>query len=240
MTRRRFSPPFTTVWSRKDRSGSHAQKTTIGGKSVEEKKTIDVTAKGISELAFPTAIKRGEAAKPQAKDEVPRADDEAIIELTVAAGDDKDVIRRVVPIHPYGMPIYGVAGGSASSDTTVWVELPQISDLKSQSLQILVGPTIQRSLLDVLFGPAPACQYEAAMFASGLDSTTSDLLAGLALQKLLATTRDASGPHAQALDARIRASISLLTSSQQEDGGWSWTGSGGASHRLTSARAVWA
>ncbi len=219
-------------------------KTTIGGKSVEEKKTIDVTAKGISELAFPTVVKRGEAetAKPPSakQTEAPVANDTAIVELTVAAGDDKDVVRRIIPIHPYGMPIYGVAAGSASSDTTVWVELPQISDLKSQNLQILVGPTIQRSLLDVLFGPAPACQYEAAMFASGLDSTTSDLLAGLALQKLLATTRDATGPHAQALDARIRASTSLLISSQQEDGGWSWTGGAGGSHRLTSARAVWA
>ncbi len=38
----------------------------------------------------------------------------------------------------------------------------------------------------------------------------------------------------------IRSAISLLVSSQQDDGGWSWTGRGTASHRLTSARVVWA
>ena len=163
-----------------------------------------------------------------------------MIELTVTSGNETDVIRRVVPIRPYGMPVYATAGGSASADTTVWVEPPAQMALASPSLEILVGPTIERSLLDVLFGPAPACQFESLRFASGIDSTTSDLMAAIALEKLLGTTRDAAGPNAQALDARVRSAISLLVSSQQDDGGWTWTGAKGASHRLTSARAVWA
>ena len=212
-----------------------------------------MTAKGLSELSFPAAIQlecqlgQRSAAKPasaataerRTPSDVP-TNDEAIVELTVTSGNETDTIRRVVPIRPFGLPVYATAGGSASADTTVWVEAPQQMTLASPSLQILVGPTIQRSLLDVLFGPAPACQLEALDVASGLDSTTSDLLAALALQKLLGTTRDAAGPHAEALDARVRSSISLLVSSQQDDGGWSWTGHAGASHRLTSARVVWA
>ena len=65
-------------------------------------------------------------------------------------------------------------------------------------------------------------------------------MAAIGLQKLLAGTRQAGGPEALALDARVRGALSLLISSQNDDGGWSWTGGAGASHRLTSARALWA
>ena len=122
----------------------------------------------------------------------------------------------------------------------MWVEAPPKMPLAGPSLQVLIGPSVERSLLDVLFAPAPACQFDSLRVASGLDSTTSDLLAALAVQKLLSSSRDSAGPHAAALDARIRGAVSLLVSSQQEDGGWSWTGRGTASHRLTSARVLWA
>ena len=49
-------------------------------------------------------------------------------------------------------------------------------------------------------------------------------------EKLLGKAREAGGPQAQALDARVRATVSLLVSSQNDDGGWSWTGRGGGSH----------
>jgi hypothetical protein len=138
------------------------------------------------------------------------------------------------------LPVYATAGGSATADTTVWVEAPKEMPLTAPSLQILIGPTVEQSLLDALLAPPPACQFESLRVASGLDSTTSDLLAALALQKLIGKTREAGGPQAAALDARIRSTVSSLVSSQHDDGGWSWTGAGGASHRLTSARALWA
>ena len=39
---------------------------------------------------------------------------------------------------------------------------------------------------------------------------------------------------------RIRSALGQLISSQQDDGGWTWTGHGKGSHRFTSARVVWA
>ena len=51
-------------------------------------------------------------------------------------------------------------------------------------------------------------------------------MASWALQKLLAESRDEGGPTSQALDQRIRAAISALIASQNDDGGWSWTGLG--------------
>ena len=42
-------------------------KTTIGGKSVEEKKTLTVTAKGVEELTFKASLKREAGVEPSAK-----------------------------------------------------------------------------------------------------------------------------------------------------------------------------
>ena len=66
-------------------------------------------------------------------------------------------------------------------------------------------------------------------------------MAALGLQKLIGASRDSGGPEAMALDSRIRGSISLLLSAQNDDGGWSWTGTpGAASNRYASCRVVWA
>ncbi|HXT61180.1 MAG TPA: alpha-2-macroglobulin family protein, partial [Pirellulales bacterium] len=232
-------------------------KTTIGGKAVEEKKTLDA-GKGIHELTFKTSLKRpaAEEEKPAAKDAAKadakvddKADDKqaapdeslsAAFELTVKAGERSDVLRRSVPLEPYGMRVFATAGGTATSDTTVWVEPPADMPLEARTLEVLVGPNVERSLLDILFAPAPLCQFEAVRIASGLDTTASDLMAAVALQKLVGATRQAGGPQAEALDSRIRASLSLLVSSQNDDGGWSWTGKAGASNRYTSSRMAWA
>ncbi len=214
-------------------------KTTVGAKSVEEHQTIDVKAKGLAEIAFRAAVRRPAPSPSEGEGRGEGA--AATFELTIKAGGKTDTIRRSIPIHPYGLAVYATAGGSATADTTVWVAAAPQMPVTAPNLQIIVGPTVQRSLMDVLFGPVPACQLESQMISSGIDTTTSDLLAALALQKLLGTTRDATGPEAAALDGRIRSAISGLVSSQQEkEGGWSWSGYGGECHRFTSARAVWA
>ena len=78
-----------------------------------------------------------------------------------------------------------------------------------------------------MLAPAPWCQLEVGRLASGLESATSDVMASLGLQKLLGGSREAGGPEALALDSRIRGSVSLLLSAQNDDGGWSWTGTPG-------------
>ncbi len=150
------------------------------------------------------------------------------------------MVKRTVPIRPYGMPVYAAASGSATSDTTAFVEPPEGMTLESPKLEILVGPSMEQSLLDALLAPAPLCQFDALRLASGLDTATSDLMAAIGLQRLVGATRQAGTPQAEALDARVRSSLSLLVSSQNDDGGWSWTGRTGQSNRYTSARVVWA
>ena len=214
-------------------------KTTIGGRTTTEKKTLDVTAKGVKELSFKAKLDRPEAAKDdKAADEAP----EVIVafEMIVEAAGKRDVVRSFVPLKPYGMPVFATASGAATTDTTALIEAPAKMTVERPSLQLIIGPTVEKTLLDIVLGPAPWCQLEAIRLTTGLESTTSDLMAALGLQKLIGASREGGRPEAQALDGRVRSSVSILISSQNDDGGWSWTGRGGASERYGAARVVWA
>jgi len=214
-------------------------KTTVAGRTIQEKKTIDVAAKGIEELVFESTLNRPE--KPAGeKDAAADAEINVAFELSITAGERTDVVRRTVPLKPYGEPVFATAGGSATSDVTAWVEPPKDMPLEGPALQILIGPNVERSLLDIVLAPAPLCQIATGRYSAGLESATSDLMASLALQKLLGGAREAGGPEAAALDGRVRSSIGLLVSSQNDDGGWSWTGRGGGSQRYGSSQIVWA
>ena len=117
-------------------------KTTIAGRMVEEKKTIDATAKGIHELRFKATMNRPSKNADGAGESNPEIDVQ--FELIVKAGQRLDVVHRAVPLKPYGIPVFATAGGSAESDTTSWVEPPKGMPLESPGLQILIGPSIER------------------------------------------------------------------------------------------------
>ncbi len=213
-------------------------KTTIGGRTIAEAKTITVDGKGIREVVFPVDLKGGEWRVESGER---RGERETIaFALSVsAAGQKEDVSQRSVPLLPYGMPVYAAVSGVATSDTTAWVEPPRGMTIQRPTLSVLLGPTVDESLLDVLFGSPLPCQYEAERIASDVETAASDLMAGLGLQKLLGLTREAGGPQAERLDARIRSAVTLLVSSQNVAGGWGWTASADASDRYATARALW-
>jgi len=216
-----------------------ALRTTIGGRTVEEKKTLSVQSKGLHEVGFRVALQPPEGGQSAAAAGAgsPR---EVAFELSVSAGELRDTLRRTVPLVAYGAGAMAAASGVSTGDATAWLELPPDVPPNQAALQIAIGPTIQRSLLDILLGPALPGRLENTRLAASLDTVTSDLMAGVAIQKLLAGARDWGGPHARAAAERIAAAISLLVSAQQDDGGWSWSGQKGASNRYVSARAVWA
>lgn len=194
-------------------------KMTRGTRTVTERKSLEVRQRGVIETTLPCRLDGASGAD----------DDNVLFELTLTAGDRRDERRRRVPVRPYGVSVSAIASGSAVGDTVVVVRPPDLP-LVEPRLQILVGPTVERSLLDVLFAPPTACQAEHAAVPG--ERASSDLLAGLALRRLLATTREADSPHAIDLDARIRASVVALVRTQDEYGGWN--------ESRASARAVWA
>ena len=163
-------------------------KTTIGGRTVAEAKTITVDAQGHSGSGVPVDLKgeRGEGRGERRR--------RSRFELTVsAAGQKEDVSQRTVPLLPYGVPVYAAASGVATTDTTAWVEPPRNMTIERPTLSILVGPTVDQSLLDVLFGSPLPCQCEAAQIASDIETATSDLMAGMGLQKLLGIDAASAG-----------------------------------------------
>lgn len=207
-------------------------KTTIGGKTVSEVKTLQGLGTGVHELTFPVAVSLpAEAAGDPAAT--------AVFELIVEAGQHRDAVRRAVPIRPYGMRVFSLAGGTAEADALAFLDSPKGMPLTSPQLQIMLGPSVERSLLDVLLAPPTWCQIETSQFAAGGDRAVSDLLASLALLKLVDGTRDGDRPQAESIDARVRGTLSLLVASQNDDGGWSWTTRGGNSNRYNTARVVW-
>ena len=212
-------------------------KITIGRQSVEQSKTIGIQEKGIHQVVFPVAFKRPH--DPDDENSQAAATDVAF-ELTIAAGDSQDVVRRVIPLLPFGMQVSAAAGGTATSVTTAWVEDPAEMPLAHRSLQILVGPTVERSLLDAVLEAAPACQMGSWRASSALETATSDLMGALALKDLLRRSKDLQGPTYQSLDLRLRNSLAWLVAQQRPDGGWSWTGRGGQSNDFSTARAFWA
>ena len=79
-----------------------------------------------------------------------------------------------------------LAAPAAQADTTAFVKPSDKMPLEQPHLTVIVGPTVEQSLLDALFAPAPRCQIEAHRISSSGETAVSDLMAALALQKLVA------------------------------------------------------
>ena len=205
--------------------------TTIGDKTTTDKKTIKA-AKSRQTIRFPVTI-----ARPAGQTGGPEID--ASFVLKVAAGERTDLVRRTSTVRPYGVAVHNAVGGAADADATSFIDAPAGMEVASPSLQVLVGSSVERSLLDVLFGPPVWVQMESVRRGAGVESTASDLHAALALQQLMGLSREAGGPQAQSLDSRVRSAISSLVSAQMDDGGWTWANPKAGSNHFTSARVVW-
>ncbi|TWT33373.1 tetratricopeptide repeat protein [Blastopirellula retiformator] len=210
-------------------------KTTIGAKSQTETKTLKVEKKGIVDLAFPVRFALPVAGKDDAE---PGAEIE--FSLTVSAGETTDQQLALAPLLPAGMPVYAIATGTSASSTSAFVQRPEKMPWSSPRMQIVIGPTVQQTLFDVLHTAPTLRQLDNQRFATGIDTNTSDLMAALALQQLMSKGRDASNPQMQSLDEAIRRNLRSIVATQKDDGSWNWAGPSGSSNAYTSSRAMWA
>lgn len=214
-------------------------KTTIGGRAVEETQTVELGKKRITEIAFrrefhlPKIEEVDEAASGAARSQIE-------FELTVKSGDRSDRVRRSIPLLPYGTTVAVSRGGSATGDTSTWLEPAESMPMTTPSLQILVGPTVERSLLDAVLGEPRLVHGDPFASCSATERLAADLMAGLALQNLLTKTRASGRPEMLELDRRIRSAIASLMTTQKGDGGWSWTGADNPADRNTTSYVVWA
>ena len=158
--------------------------TTVAGRRSAETKTIETTGSGVQEVSFHVSLSVAKQVGTLSHDSRSRTGEAAEFVLTVTAANGRDQVYRSVPVLPYGAPVYATAGGSADSDATVWVRPPQSMTLQRPALSILIGPTVERSLLDAVLSPPPPCQAATGRIASDVETATSDLMAAIGLQEL--------------------------------------------------------
>ena len=215
--------------------------TKLGEKSQRTEKVVSFKKNRAAEVMFDVELNLPETAA-----ELGHNDLAANFTLTAKEVDAKkpesDSSSYRVPVLPYGLAISSTAGGTATSDATAIISPVTGAASGSRNLEILIGPTPQRSLLEaILGGPTirPLCQLNIYQSSSVLDVATSDLLASLALKKeFLKTLRPLD---VTLLESRIRSTVLQLVSCQNTDGTWSWTGIAGRSaNPFATARAYWA
>ncbi|MDI9445422.1 MAG: tetratricopeptide repeat protein, partial [Planctomycetota bacterium] len=214
-------------------------KTTILGRSVEEAKTIQAAKSGSAELVFQREFLRpepAEAAGSAGSDPDVRIE----FELTAVTEGDRVTVRRVVPLLPFGAAVHAIRSGLATADAAALVEPPEAAPIRSPSLQILVSPTVERCLLDSVLGRPPSCQIETARITADVEIAAADLMASLALRRLLTKAEAADGLAMRELDDRVRSAIGLFVLSQSDDGGWGWTWHSARSQLFATSQAIWA
>ena len=231
---------------------------TIGSRTITDKKPLEVTRKGSITLSLPVAAELPEEVRQAIRtadkpDQLAKALSQSLeLEISLTVGDEEtpvDIVRYSVPLQPRGVMEFVSTGGSASSDTTAWLELAESPD-SPWIMEILIGPTIEESLKDILFGGSQRFLPPCAEGNSLLERTTSDLMAAVALQSYFKATQTSSDELARMIDIRIRSAVTTLVAAQNKDGGWSRsgakrmdTGAGEvsiSSDPQSSARAFWA
>lgn len=231
---------------------------TIGTRTITESRSLEVTRKGLLTVSLPLKAELPEEVRQTIRSaETPEQLAQALqqnleLEVSLHVGDDRtpvDVVRYNVPLQPRGVMEFTSTSGSASSDTTAWLELPSSPDAPWM-MEILIGPTIERSLSDIVLGSSQRFLPPCGEGSSLLDRTTSDLMAAVAVLNYFRSIPASADEIVQMVDTRIRIAVSTLVAAQRQDGGWSWSGAKRmrmgasdvdvASHPESSARAFWA
>jgi len=201
----------------------------IGEKTVKQNRTLSFDGAGEASLLIPIDLKVDSVDSVDAK-----------FELLVSHGEQKDVVRRSVPVRKRTFQVVRTQSGQASSGVTAAVDYPQGMKFTSPRLQVVLGPSIQADLINVLKPTAVPVYRRCVVLTTPLDSLTSDILAGVALERMLELTPDQGGPALETVQGKVDSAIASLSVMQKEDGGFSWSGSESTANRYSTARAVWA
>jgi len=204
----------------------------IGDKKVTQKKTIEFEDETEHDLLIPLEIDPASA----------KSADPSVAEfrLEVRSGDMADVQRQSVPIRARSYRIVRSAAGQASSDMTAVVKYPEGMPWENPTLSIVIGPNVRADLLSVLDPPVVPIYRCGPIAATPIDTLTSDILAGIALEDLLKQSPDQGGPSLDTVKSKVDAAIASLIVMQNDQGGFSWSGSQSGTNRYSTARALWA
>ncbi len=203
-------------------------KATLGEKTTELRKAVVSNGPGVEEVQFPITLD---------------GTDKIELSLSVESGESKDETTVSVPVQPFGLPVYATAAGTSAQNTIAIVGFEKDTPAQNPNMEILVGPTVNRALVDAVMGGETSI-FSATfhMPENRFERAISDVLGGTAVLAMLRASQTQNSPEAQALAGRVQSGIASLVSSQRDDGGWSWSGKpdANAADRYLSSRAVWA
>lgn len=169
------------------------------------------------------------------------AGDRLIIEAIATAGTMRDGIQREIPIRPWGVEYADTQSGTASGDSTVYVELPADQRYTRKGLTVSIGPNVSRLIFDLAMSHHPRWFQNIAIRSTVQmpGDSGSDLLA---LAHALDYVKKVGGHTTdnRELLARARTHVGRLVTTQNSDGGWSWIGRGSESQPRVTSRNLWA
>ena len=169
------------------------------------------------------------------------AGDRLTIAAIATAGTMRDGIQREVPIRPWGLEYADTQSGTASGDSTVYVELPADQRYTRKGLTVSIGPNVSRLIFDLAMRHHPRWFQNIAIGSTVQmpGDSGSDLLA---LAHALGYVKKVGGhiTDNRELLAQAPTYVGRLVTTQNKDGGWSWISGGLESHPRVTSRNLWA
>ncbi|MDA1267429.1 MAG: hypothetical protein O2816_20300, partial [Planctomycetota bacterium] len=138
----------------------------------------------------------------------------------VATADDS------IPVRPWGLELMDSASGSIADASTLWLELPDGRRYDHRRLELHIGPSVDRVLIEEALGQSPFPTRK--LGGTSHAAVASDLVGTCAV---LRSMQSSGGEQPEYAELRSRAAglLASLAAAQSGDGGWPWVGRGSSS-----------
>ncbi|MBI5364868.1 MAG: hypothetical protein HZA53_16950, partial [Planctomycetes bacterium] len=144
-----------------------------------------------------------------------------------------------VPVRPWGLAGADTESGALASSTTFFLELDADREWKRRSIEVHLGPSLQRLCVSEALGEEDALALRAGCLPPNTVADAASHLYGLARVLELSTASAGGGAERARLEARARGRITELVAAQRDDGAWSWSrGKEASAHVETTSLAV--
>ena len=152
---------------------------------------------------------------------------ELVAEATLEVGERSARATDEVPVRPWGLEFHASKSGRVTDARTFWLELPGGREYGSRHLELYVGPSVERVLIDEAMGRVGS--ISSVRFGGPYHAQVAgDLFGACALLESMKSTGRASNPEYGRLLARARGLVAALVTAQNGDGGWPWIATGGS------------